>query len=223
MLGRVCRSRFALPAAGLMAVGSWLAGVPVAAAPPEGGAFAACAADLAKMCPGVEAGGGKKMRCLQQNQTQLSPACDAAVKARIEARVNRLGGPAAATAVPPAPAGGAEAAAGKSGRLGKACQTELAAMCGAETGGKRMACLTTNEAKLGPACAAVVAQRKQVREVAKAACVTDAATFCATSKGPERLRCLETNKAKLSPACLGIVEKRAARQAASPQSVPPKQ
>ena len=224
------RLGLAIPVAGLFAAITSFAVVQSAfAAPPEGGALASCAADLQKLCGGIEAGGGKKMRCLLQNQAQLSPGCDTAVKARVEARNKRLGGPDLAqsqspTQSPPqpaapgavAPSGGPVIApkAGKVGRLGNACQTELASLCGAETGGKRMKCLMTNEAKLGPACAAVITERKQKRDVAKAACVTDAATFCASSKGPERMQCLQANKAQLSPACLSRVEK---REAAAPK------
>ena len=223
----VRRHRVAMPVAGLFAaLASLTIGHSAIAAPPEGGALASCAGDLQKLCGGIEAGGGKKMRCLMQNEAQLSPACDTAVKARIDARSKRLGGPDLAQAPsaqqPSVPGASAPAAtmpvapkAGKVGRLGNACQSELTSLCGTETGGKRMKCLMTNEAKLGPACAAAVTERKQKRDVAKAACVTDAATFCATSKGPERMSCLQANKAKLTPTCLARVEKR--------EAAPPKQ
>lgn len=120
-----------------------------------------------------------------------------------------------AQAVPPKP--------GKAGRLDKkACRAELAALC-AKTTGSRTKCLIANQSKLGPACAAAVAQTVQVREVAKAACVVDAKKLCGSAKGEARTLCLEANKPQLSPACLARIEKKELKAAASKATQPPKQ
>lgn len=34
-----------------------------------------CMADAARLCPAVEAGGGKQITCLKQHKEELSPAC----------------------------------------------------------------------------------------------------------------------------------------------------
>jgi hypothetical protein len=209
---------------GVAASGVYFAGLVAAtAAEPQRGALSVCAGELSSMCGAVEAGNGKKMRCLLQNQDQLSADCDAAVKIRMQVRGGRLGEVEMAQAQPaqmqpapppsstPAPVGSPKL--GKSGRINKkACKAELATLC-STTAGSRTKCLIANEAKLGPECAAAVAVSKQTREVAKAACVTDAAKLCGTARGAERMQCLEANKPKLTPACLARVEKKEARQA----------
>lgn len=193
------------------------------AAEPQRGALSVCAGELSTMCGSVEAGNGKKMRCLLQNQDQLSADCDAAVKIRMQSRGGRLGEvemaqvqpaqvqPAPAPSSTPVPVANPKAV--KSARINKkACKAELATLCSTTTG-SRTKCLIANEAKLGPECAAAVAVSKQTREVAKAACVTDAAKLCGSARGAERMQCLEANKPKLTPACLARVEKKEARQA----------
>ncbi len=112
---------------------------------------------------------------------------------------------------------------GKAGRLDKkACRAEIAALC-AKTSGSRTKCLIANQSKLGPVCAAAVAQTVQVREVAKAACVADAKALCGTAKGEARTQCLEANKPQLSPACLARIEKKELKAAAQKAAAPPKQ
>jgi hypothetical protein len=39
---------------------------------------AACAADIQKFCAGIERGKGARRACLDQHQSELSPACQAA-------------------------------------------------------------------------------------------------------------------------------------------------
>ena len=59
-------------------------GMSLAADPPgNSGPRAACKADVDKLCPGVQPGGGRIIACLQQNDAQVSAACkDALAKAR---------------------------------------------------------------------------------------------------------------------------------------------
>ena len=208
------------------------------AAEPQGGALSVCAGDLSTLCPSIEAGNGKKMRCLMEHQAQLSPNCDTAVKVRVQARGNRLGGvemaqaqmmpaaggaaPAAAPATPPSTA---PVKLGKSGRINKkACKVELATLCSTTTS-SRTKCLIANQSKLGPECAATVAVGQQAREVAKAACVMDAAKLCGPARGAQRVQCLEANKAQLSPSCLARIEKREVKKSVRDEIAPgtPKQ
>jgi hypothetical protein len=39
----------------------------------------ACAADVQKLCSGVEPGGGRILRCMRQHQSELSPDCQSAM------------------------------------------------------------------------------------------------------------------------------------------------
>ena len=211
------------------------------AAEPERGARAACATDLATFCAGTEAGGGKKMRCLADNQNKLSPGCATSLQARMANRAARLGGtdlaqaqtaPQAApqaqspaqpqTIAPPVAPARPAAASPIRGNM-RACRTDMATLCASveKGGGGKIKCLADNQAKLSPDCAAAVTNVQSQRQAAKGACEADAATLCAGAKGPARMQCLEANKAKLSPACGQRLEKRAANQANRAAVQPP--
>lgn len=47
----------------------------------KGKRFAACQKDVATHCKNVEQGGGKRIRCLKENEAKLSPECKAVVAA----------------------------------------------------------------------------------------------------------------------------------------------
>jgi hypothetical protein len=51
--------------------------------PPVGSGRAACKADAAALCPGVQPGNHRIAACLKQNEAKVSPACkDAMAQAR---------------------------------------------------------------------------------------------------------------------------------------------
>ena len=54
-------------------------GVLAADQPQGGGPRAACQADVAKLCPGIQSGGGRIMGCLKQNEAQVSTSCKEAI------------------------------------------------------------------------------------------------------------------------------------------------
>lgn len=55
-------------------------GVALAADPaPAGGLRGACKADVEKLCPGIQPGGGRIAGCLKQNEAQVSAACKEAM------------------------------------------------------------------------------------------------------------------------------------------------
>jgi hypothetical protein len=72
---------FALTAGGAIADES-----PATSAAAGQGASAlrsACAADIEKLCPGIQPGGGRIVQCLKQHKTEVSDACKEAIaKAR---------------------------------------------------------------------------------------------------------------------------------------------
>ena len=207
----------------IAASASFGAGQSVQAASPQEGAKAACSADLATFCQGIEAGGGKKMACLTANQAKLSAACAASVEARRSARAAHSGlsqvaqAPAAPGAAPPAsataPVAAPPAAEPVRGNM-RACRTDMATLCSTVEagGGRKIKCLMENKSKLSPECAAAVSTGKALVKNAKAACQDDAQKFCLSERGPARMQCLTANKAQLSPACATVVERRAARQ-----------
>jgi hypothetical protein len=235
----------------LSAAGTLLAGL-ASAAEPERGAITSCAPDLAKFCPGIEAGGGKKMRCLMDNRAGLSADCAGAVSAR---QAQRAGGaviaqapsqlpgqaPAAAppAAAPPvtgqppgtmAPPAAAPAAASlpKASPVRanmRACRTDTATFCGAveRGGGRKVKCLMDNQAKLSPDCASAISSVQSQKQASKSACEADIATLCPAARGPARRQCLDANKPQLSAGCANLLAARAAKQGTRAAIAPPKQ
>jgi Cysteine rich repeat len=106
-----------------------------------------------------------------------------------------------------------------------ACQPDLAAYCGGveKGGGRKIACLKDNQAKLSPGCTAAIgevlakrADRQGKGRGDQAACKGDIATLCAgVEKGQGRIgQCMKANEAKLSPACAASrADKKAQRSA----------
>jgi hypothetical protein len=54
-------------------------GVLAADQPQSGGPRAACQADAAKLCSGIQPGGGRIIGCLKQNEAQVSASCKEAI------------------------------------------------------------------------------------------------------------------------------------------------
>jgi hypothetical protein len=56
---------------------------PPAAAPPPGNEMrGACKADIQKLCPGIQPGGGRIRDCMKQHEGDLSDACKQAIANR---------------------------------------------------------------------------------------------------------------------------------------------
>jgi Cysteine rich repeat len=113
-------------------------------------AMGACRADMQTLCGTVERGKGKKLACLIENRAKASPECQTAITAVETAR----SGKAADKAAKRAEGGGKK---GKGGKMA-VCRADSKAMCAdvEKGGGRKLACLKANEAKLTPDCAAVV-------------------------------------------------------------------
>ena len=133
-------------------------------AAPKGRGIAACRTDAATFCGAVEAGRGKRMACLKENQAKLSPECAAVVEAR------GTKGAAAATSAAPAsgPTGqpaGEKAAKGKDGGRMAACKADRQTLCAGvqKGGGAIVKCLRDNKEKLSPACGEAMASAKGKR------------------------------------------------------------
>ena len=201
-----------LPAAGALLAGTVFAN-SVFAAEPQRGAITACAPDLAKFCPGIEAGGGKKMRCLTDNRASLSAECAGAVTARQALRAGgaavaqapgQAPGVAPAAGVPPAappavtgqppgtmappvvapPAAALPKASPLQANM-RACRTDMATFCGSveKGGGRKVQCLMDNQAKLSPDCASAIASTQAHKQASKSACEGDVAKLCALGPG----------------------------------------
>lgn len=133
----------------------------------KGRGMAACRTDAAAFCGSVEAGGGKRMACLKENQAKLSPECLATVDAR-----GGKGGTAAATGAASAsgpngqPAGEqATKGMGKNGGRMAACKVDRETHCAGvqKGGGAIVKCLKDNKDKLAPACGEALASAKMTR------------------------------------------------------------
>lgn len=114
-------------------------------------AMGACRADMQTLCGTVERGKGQKLACLIENRAKASPECQSAITAVETARSGKAADRAAK-----------RAEGGKGGKGGKGkmavCRADSKALCAdvERGGGRKLACLKANEAKLTPDCAAVV-------------------------------------------------------------------
>jgi hypothetical protein len=155
---------------------------PPAAAPALRG-MAACRAEFQTICRGLEAGGSRRLTCLEQNRRHLSPACAASVQQRLDQRAERQllqpappaarqaetqapppvpVAPATPPATPPAPSSGAPPPATADARGAtplRDCRPDMQSLCATVQpgGGARIACLRQNTDRLSPRCAQALA------------------------------------------------------------------
>ncbi|MEO8602829.1 MAG: cysteine rich repeat-containing protein [bacterium] len=94
-----------------------------------------CRADVAKLCSGVEPGGGRMKQCLRDHATELSPGCRKTLRELAK-----------------------ESAAGGNRAWLRACRNDVDTACpGVEPGGGRIiACLRSHADKVSPACKAAL-------------------------------------------------------------------
>lgn len=105
------------------------------------GMMAACRAELASFCQNVDAGHGRKLGCLADNKTKLGAECAAALETRLAQKSDAS----------------ANSSGDRDARRARmaACRSDAASLCQnvERGGGRRIACLKENQAKLSPACA----------------------------------------------------------------------
>lgn len=196
---------------------------PAAAQQDKATGIAACRGDVKQFCAGVEPGAGRLIKCLGDNAAKLSPACADVVRARTaaapaqgqQAQAQPAPGQPAPTQPAPAPGPQAQtptspppaAAAPAADRPMQACRGDVATLCkGIEGGGgKRLACLRENRAKVTPACGAALDAVAQRREDLRTACRDDVRRLCSAEKGAQRRACLEKNADALAPACRAAI------------------
>jgi Cysteine rich repeat len=112
-----------------------------------------CRSNYQTYCANVPSGGQASLQCLQQHLTDLSPSCQAAVNA-----VGTEHAP--PPAVPPAMSRRQEAA-----LLRGACGRDFSAYCHDVRlgGGRGLACLAENQARLSPPCKGALAEMRAGR------------------------------------------------------------
>lgn len=148
-----------------------------------------CKADAEKFCKGVEPGEGRILKCLNQHEAELSPACRETVSAWMQ-RVSEGG-----EAVLPA------------------CKQDAARLCqGVAPGQGRIAtCLKQHEAELSQECkdavSAKVQKAKESAETLDAACRPFVEQFCKeVQPGHGRIAvCLKAHASELSQECRELV------------------
>jgi len=109
-----------------------LAGLCLAVLPPATAAAGPCAADVQKLCAGVQPGGGRIRDCIRQHESELSEAC----KKNIQEKGQQME------------------------EAWKACKPDVEKLCKdvAPGGGRVAACLKTHEKAVSPACKQEVAK-----------------------------------------------------------------
>jgi hypothetical protein len=91
----------------------------------------ACRTDMATFCGSVEKGGGRRVKCLMENQAKLSPDCATAVSsAQTQKQVAK-----------------------------DSCAADIDKLCPTAKGPARRQCLDAKQAQLSPACAGLLANR----------------------------------------------------------------
>ena len=147
-----------------------------------------CAADVARLCGGVQPGGRAIVRCLKAHESELSPAC----QARRAAHARRMKA--------------------KMDALRAACGQDLQQFCSdiQPGGGRLVACLKAHGPDLSPACKAegqkLKAERRERRrrvEAARVACEPDVQRLCGdVQRGQGRIiACMRAHANELSPGC----------------------
>jgi hypothetical protein len=160
--GWSCQGAFLV---GLLLCG--ITGVAAAQQPSQAQANAirqSCRSDYQSYCANVPTGGKASLQCLQEHLTDLSASCQTAVNAVSGAASG--GGPAhppagsASSGMPPAMSMRDEAA-----LMRRSCGGDFRAYCqGVRLGGGRgMACLAENEARLSPPCRGALAEARGAR------------------------------------------------------------
>jgi hypothetical protein len=143
-----------------------------------------CNADIQKFCANTKVGAGRVSRCLEDNEPQLSVACQTKVetdKQKVKALIVEFD---------------------------EACQADVTQLCPgvAPGGGRLLKCLTKNDYALSRGCLAEVGKiddaKTQVENV-KQSCEADVKRLCPNTAGHagEFLTCLEASQPQLSPDC----------------------
>lgn len=106
-----------------LASGYAAAETPAGQAKQKGGG--ACAQDIQTLCAGIQKGGGRINKCLNEHAAQVSPACQAERKERKA----------------------------ENKAIKAACQADIKQFCASTKGGEMFKCLESHEAQLSPGCA----------------------------------------------------------------------
>lgn len=186
-----------------------------------------CKDDAAKVCSGVEIGGGRLARCLRLHDSDLSEPCKAALAA-----ADKKGAPAAAASTTAAPAeattAGPHAGMGMGKGMGhgmghgmgmghewgamkdmrKTCAADVEKLCkDVQPGHGRVAvCLNEHASELSPACKKMVdtvTEEMSLPMEMHADCAADVQKFCSdVPAGSGRVAfCMGEHAKELSPAC----------------------
>lgn len=147
---------------GVLLCGS--AGLAVAQQPSQAQSNAikqSCRSDYQSYCSSVPAGGKASLQCLQDHLTSLSPNCQGAVNA--VAGGGTSSPPASASqAAPPAGARPPMSPRQEAAMMRQSCGGDFRAYCqGVQPGGGRaLACLSQNEARLSSPCKGALAEAR---------------------------------------------------------------
>jgi hypothetical protein len=143
-------------------------GTAVAQQPTQAQAAAikqSCRSDYQSYCSNVPTGGSAALQCLEQHQPILSPPCQTALAAVSGGTSHPPAANSAPATAPPGAPPPAMSPRQQAALMRNACGGDFRAYCrGVGVGGGRaMACLAENEARLSPPCKSALAEARGSR------------------------------------------------------------
>jgi hypothetical protein len=168
-----------------------------------------CRSDFMSHCSGVTPGGKEALQCLQKNVAQLSPGCQAAVRATLPPPAPSQAAAPTAPPAPAAPSAPSAAAAPPPPPPATAATANTAPVVSAPPPHAKVVKPAPRHpvAAAAPMAPPAAAPSAAEQNAMRSHCRNDFMSLCrgVTPGGRDALACLQRNAARLSPSCRNVV------------------